>query len=162
VAVLATYALVGAGTGWMWHELWQPSQGVVIEHQWYADSEALREDFSGTGLYVLIAAAAGVVLGGIFAVVGGLRPVLTLVACVAGSVIAAWLMLEVGQRLGPPDPQHLAQTADDGTTLPSALRVSGLSPLLSYSLGSLAALAAVFTITPGKTPEATFAEEPRR
>jgi hypothetical protein len=162
IAIFAVYALVGLGAGWMWHELWQPSEGVVFQKIWYPGGEGLREDFSGTGLYVLVAAGCGLALGGVFAWVGGARPVLTLVLCVAASLLAGWLMLMLGEQLGPPDPHELAKTADDGTRLPSALQVAGLPPLFAFSLGSLAALAAVFTLFPGKTAEAGFSAEPRR
>ncbi len=161
VVVLATYALVGLGGGWMWHELWQPSSGVVIDHQWYADGDALRQAFSGTAIYVLVAAALGVVLGVVFSFVGGDRPMLTLLVCVAGALLASWLMRLLGERLGPADPSVLALTAEDGTTLPSALTVSGVTPMLTFVLGTLAALGAVFTFTGGKRPEATFGAEPR-
>ena len=124
-AVLATYALVGLGAGWVWHELWQPAEGVVVQHQWFATGAGLREDFSGTGLYVLIATGAGL-------------------------------------ALGPPDPQVLAKDLDDGATLPSALRVSGLSPLFAFTLGTLGALALVFTVFQGNSSERGFGEEPRR
>ena len=162
VTVVAVYALVGLFGGWMWHELWQPSTGVVIEHQWYPNGEALRQDFSGTALYVLVAAGLGVTMGVVFAIVGGSRPVLTLVSCVAGAALAGWLMLWLGERLGPADPAELALRADDGTTLPSALTVSGVPPLFAFVLGSLLALAAIFTLFSGKTSEAHFAGEPRR
>ena len=154
--VLATYVLVGLGAGWVWHELWQPSTGVVIQHDWYAEGPALREDFSGTGIYVLVAAGAGVALGLLFAFVGGSRPVVTLAACLLGSLLAGWLMLQLGQRLGPADPHALAKDLEDGTRLSSALRVSGLTPVFTFSLGTLAALALVFTVFPGKTPEDGF------
>jgi hypothetical protein len=160
--VLATYVLVGLGAGWVWHELWQPADGVVVQHQWYATGAGLREDFSGTGLYVLIATAAGLALGVLFAILGGSRPVVTLVACALGSVLAGWLMLQVGEWLGPADPQVLAKDLDDGASLPSALRVSGLSPLLAFSLGTLGALALVFTVFQGNSSEDRFGEEPRR
>ena len=161
VAVLAAYALVGLGGGWMWHELWQPANGVVFEHEWYADGDALRQDFSGTALYVLVALGLGLGLGVLFALVGSARPVLTLVVCVAGAALAGWLMLWLGGRLGPADPHELALRADDGTTLPSALTVSGLPPLFAFAMGTLAALGAIFTLFNGKTPEVTFGAEPR-
>jgi hypothetical protein len=159
--VLATYVLVGLGAGWVWHELWQPAEGVVVQHQWYATGAGLREDFSGTGLYVLIATGAGLALGVLFAILGGSRPVVTLVACLVGSVLAGWLMLTVGEWLGPADPQALAKDLDDGASLPSALRVSGFSPLLAFSLGTLGALALVFTVFQGNSSEDRFGEEPR-
>ena len=154
--VLATYALVGLGAGWVWHELWQPAEGVVVQHQWFATGAGLREDFSGTGLYVLIAVGAGLALGVLFAILGGVRPVVTLVACVVGSLLAGWLMLKMGEWLGP------AKDLDDGATLPSALRVSGLTPLFAFTLGTLGALALVFTVFQGNSSERGFGEEPRR
>jgi len=160
VAVVVAYALAGAAAGWMWFTLWSPSEGIVVDHQWYPVGAALREDFSGTGLYVLVAVSWGAVFGVLGALLGGRRPVLVLIAAVAGSVLAAWLMLEVGQRLGPPDPQVLARTAENRTRLPGALRVNGLTPLAAFPFGTLAALAAIFTIFPGKTPEAGFRGEP--
>ena len=55
----------------------------------------------------------------------------------------------------------LAKNLDDGATLPSALRVSGLSPLFAFSLGTLGALALVFTVFQGNSSERRFGEEPR-
>ena len=160
VVVLAAYALVGLGAGWVWHELWQSSEGVVIQKEWYPDGNGLRQEFSGTGLYVLVAAGAGLVLGAVFAILGGVRPVHTVVLCFAGALLAAWLMLRLGEWLGPPDPHALAKSADDGTRLPSALRVSGLPPLFSFAVGSLVALAVVYTLFPSKTREAQLDAEP--
>ena len=161
VAVLAAYALVGLFGGWIWHTLWQPATGVVVEHQWYADAAALREEFSGTAIYVLVAASLGVALGVVFALVGGARPMLALTVSVAGALLAGWLMLKLGERLGPADPRDLALKADDGTRLPSALTVSGVTPLFAFALGSLAAMGAIFTLFGGKTSEAAFGAEPR-
>ena len=45
-------------------------EGVVVQHEWYPSGDALRDDFSGTGLYVLVAAGAGLVLGLGCAIVG--------------------------------------------------------------------------------------------
>jgi hypothetical protein len=161
VGAVAAYALLGLGAGWLWHELWTPAEGVVIQHEWYPDGDALRDDFSGTGLYVLVAAGAGLVLGLVCAIVGGRRPLVTVGAAVAGSALAAWLMTTMGERLGPADPHELAKTLDDGKKLPSALAVTGFSPTLAFTIGTLLALAVVFTIFPGKTREAGSTAEPR-
>ena len=161
VAVLLAYAVVGVAAGWLWHELWTPAEGVVVGHQWYASGDALRDDFSGTGIYAVVAAVAGLVLGLACALVGGRRPLVTVVAAVAGSALAAYVMTSVGQGLGPEDPQTLAAKAADGTKLPSALAVTGFSPTLAFTFGTLVALAVVYTMFPGKTREARFDEEPR-
>ena len=47
-----------------------------------------------------------------------------------------------------------AKTPSDGATLPSALRVSGLSPLLAFPMGTLGALALVFAVFQGNSPNA--------
>jgi hypothetical protein len=160
IAILAAYVVAGAAAGWAWFKLWTPAQGVVVNHIWFADGDALRGAFSGTGLYVLVAAGTGFGLGLVSAFLGGRRPVLTLVAALAGSVLAAWLMLKIGQDLGPADPQELAKSAADRTRLSSALRVSGLSPRLAFPGGTLAALALVFLVFPDKSREATPRAEP--
>ncbi len=161
VGALTAYALVGLAAGWLWHELWTPATGVVIQHEWYPDGNALRDDFSGTGLYVLVAAGAGLVLGVACAIVGGRRPMLTVAAATAGSVLAAYVMTTFGERLGPADPHTLAESLDDGKNLPSALAVTGFSPTLAFTIGTVVALAVVYTIFPGKTREAGLAAEPR-
>ena len=161
VGVLAAYAVVGVAAGWLWHELWTPADGVVVGHQWYASGDALRDDFSGTGIYVVVASLAGLVLGLASALLGGRRPMVTVVAAVAASALAAFLMTTVGQGLGPEDPQTLAAKAADGTKLPSALAVTGFSPTLAFTFGTLVALAVVYTMFPGKTREARLDEEPR-
>ena len=161
VGTLAAYTLVGLAAGWLWHELWTPSTGVVLQHEWYPSGDALRDDFSGTGLYVLVAAGGGLLLGITCAILGGRRPMLTVIAAVAGSALAAYVMTTVGEGLGPADPHALAKTLDDGANLPSSLSVSGFSPKLAFSIGTLVALAVVYTIFPGKTREAGLAAEPR-
>ena len=161
VEMLVAYALVAVVAGWLWHLLWSPDLGVVVSHQWYATGDALRNDFSGTGYYVLVALGAGLLAGFVSAVAGARRPVVTVVVATLGSVLAAYLMLQVGKALGPPDPQGLAATAADGKHLPGALRVSGFSPLLALPFGTLVALAIVYTIFPGKSREAGFGSEPR-
>jgi hypothetical protein len=70
-------------------------------------------------------------------------------------------MLKVGEWLGPTDPAQLAASAHDGKHLPSALRVTGESPLLAFPFGTLAALALVFTVFPEKTPELRLSGQPR-
>jgi hypothetical protein len=70
-------------------------------------------------------------------------------------------MTTVGEGLGPADPHALAKTLDDGENLPSPLSVAGFSPKLAFSIGTLVALAVVYTIFPGKTREAGLATEPR-
>lgn len=155
VVALAAYAVVGAVLGWLWFTLWTPHDGQVFGHQWYAGGDALRGEFSGTGLYFLVGATGGLVLGVAASLLGGRHPITTLLVAVTGAVLAGYLMLTVGETLGPDDPAVAAKTAKDGTTLPSPLRVTGFSPHLSVPMGTLAGVAAVFVIFPGSRPKRT-------
>ena len=153
LTVVASYAVVGAAAGWLWHALWNPTVGEVFQHVWYPDEAGLRSDFSGTGLYVLVAAGAGLLLGLVFAFLGGRRPILTLVAVVAGSALAAWLMVLVGEALSPADPHVAAKTAEDGDKLPSTLRVSALSPLCASRWDRSPRVALVYVMFSGSSPD---------
>jgi len=161
-AVVAAYAVVGAACGWAWERLWDPPSGVVYQHQWFADGDGLRAEFSGTGLYVLIAAVAGLVLGMAAALLGGRRPLVALAGATTGAVLAGWLMWRVGTALGPPDPAAAARTAEDGTRLVDGLRVNGLPPLFAFPAGTLAAMAFIFSVFPGRSGDSESPEEPRR
>lgn len=143
-AVLGAFALAGAVAGFVWERVWTPATGVVVDHRWRPeDALALQQQFSGTGWYVVVGTAAGLLLGLVAALLVDRVPLLTLVAVVAGSALAGWLMLRVGVALGPADPRDLAASADDGTRLPAQLEVSGRSPFIAVPLGALVGLVIV-------------------
>jgi uncharacterized membrane protein YeaQ/YmgE (transglycosylase-associated protein family) len=145
VLTVAVLAAIGALAGVVWEWLWTPTVGVVVNHTWTAgDAIGLQEQFSGTGWYVVVGVVAGVVAGVLVALAFDRAPLLTLAAVVVGSALGAWLMLRVGVALGPPDPQELAKTAEDGTRLAGALAVSGRSPWIAYPAGALLGLLVVF------------------
>lgn len=147
--VLVVFAVVGAVAGALWELWWTPPTGVVVDHAWVPDDVGVRDLFTGTGEYVVIAMVAGLLAGAGCAWFVDRVEVLTLAAVVAGSLLAAWLMLEVGGALGPPDPSLAARTAADGTALPGALEVSGTGALVTLPAAALAGLAVVFV---GLTP----------
>ncbi len=59
VAVLALFAAVGAGCGWLWFQVWHQPTGTVFGHDWFTDEAGLRNVFDGTAWYVVLAAAGG-------------------------------------------------------------------------------------------------------
>lgn len=142
--VMVAFALAGAIAGFVWERVWTPATGVVIDHQWRPeDALALQQEFSGTGWYVVVGAAVGLLLGLAASLLVDRVPLLTLLAVVAGSALAGWLMLRVGVALGPADPQSLAAAAEDGTRLPAQLAVSGWSPFIAFPAGALVGLVIV-------------------
>ena len=152
--VVAALAAVGALAGVVWQWLWTPTIGVVVDHRWTAgDAIGLQHEFSGTGWYVVIGAAAGLVAGLAAALLVDRKPLLTLAAVAVGSVLGAWLMLIVGTTLGPPDHTTVARTADDGTRVPIELAVSGHSPYIALPAGALLGLSIVFIGLSPRRPE---------
>ena len=144
VAIVAIFAAVGALAGVVWEWVWTPPVGVAVHHQWLQDEAGLRGDFSATGTYVLVAVVAGLVTGAVVALLLDRSELVTLVAVVAGALLAGWVMQHVGSALGPADPHHIAASAQDETRIPGPLMVSGKSALRAFPAGALLGLTVVF------------------
>lgn len=147
--VLVIAAVAGAVCGVLWEMWWTPPSGLVLEGVWYPDAEGVRQLFSGTGLYVVIAVAGGVLVGASCAWLFDRVELATLTAVAFGSVLAAWLMLQVGTSLAPEDPTALAAESVDYTELPGALAVEGDGAYVAFPVGALTGVTIVFI---GLTP----------
>jgi hypothetical protein len=147
--VLVAYARVALVAGLIWEAVWVPPDQVVQQHQVYpADYEALRRIFTGTGLYVLIAAIASALTALVIGLLTRRRELIVLLGVALGSAVAAGVMREVGISRGPVDPTTLAASKADGVHLPGALDVSGFSPYLVWPMISILVLALVFFALP--------------
>jgi hypothetical protein len=155
--VVVAYAVVGLVAGFVWEGVWTPPTQQVQNHAvFYTDYESLRRVFTGTGLYTLVGAVASAVTALVVSVLSRRRELLTLLAVLIGSAIAAGVMWKTGVSRGPVDPTHLAAHAADGTKVSGPLQVSGHSPYLVWPMASLLVLALVFFGSPrlpGGTPE---------
>jgi hypothetical protein len=147
---LAVPLVVGAVAGVVWEWVWSPPLGVVAHHHWVQDEVGLRGDFAGTGLYVVVAAGAGLLAGLVAALLARGHEIVSLAALFVGSLLAGWLMYRVGVALGPADPGVLARSAPYLTRLPGELTVSGTSPFLALPAGALVGLTVVF-LGPSRT-----------
>lgn len=159
--VLATFAVVGAIAGVVWEWVWTPPVGIVYRGEWILEPSGPDYDFSGTGWYVVIALAAGLLTAAVLGWVLVDHELTTLVAAAVGSVLAGWLMFTVGHTLGPPDPRPLAAAMDDLERLPSDLRVAGSDPdrpsysiagsaFLAFPMGAVVGLSVVWFTTRGR------------
>jgi hypothetical protein len=155
--IVLLFVVAGVLLGVLWEHLWSPTQGRVVRHEWFVvddqlryDLDGLRNEFSGTALFVSLGLASGSVLGAVSALLLARRELRTLAAVVVGSVLASVLMWQVGTRLGPADPQVLARTAPRGTILPDQLELGSLGALVSLPLGACLALLVVFFLVPGR------------
>jgi len=139
VGMFAVGGLVGAGV-WRW--AWTPFRGTVLNGVWYPQTNASA--FSATGLFVVIGLGIGVVLGVLSALLTDRRELLTLGLVLGSALLAAWIMLKVGQLGMPADPSRLARNAPDRSQLPATLTVRGLTPLVAFPTGALLGLCSVF------------------
>ena len=142
VLVPLLFGIGGVVGGMVWRWLWTPLRGTAFQGVWYPATNS--SDFSATGLYVLIGLGVGLVLGVLSALVTDRRELLTLGLVVLGSLLAAWVMLLVGEVGMPADPSRLAAGAGDRTPLPGTLTVRGWSPYGAFPTGALLGLCVVF------------------
>lgn len=144
--------LAGAGAlaGLLWFRLWEPPRGVVRSGAWLTDETGLRGDFSGTGLYVVVAALTGLLLGVVIALLLARSELATLGFLLLGAVLAGWVMYRVGILDSPGDPRVLADDTADGTVLPGRLRLAGWTPFVAFPTGALLGYAALLVALPGR------------
>jgi hypothetical protein len=152
LAILVVFAAAGAALGGLWYHLWDVPSGVVSGGQWYTNEAGLRDDFQGVALYVALSLVGGLVLGALAAWLLDRAELVTLLAVVAGSALAAYVMFRVGTHLSPADPHELAKSAADGTKLKGSLRVTSWPPRGAFSFGALVALSLVYAISVGRAP----------
>ena len=147
--LLLLFAAAGLAGGYAWRHLWTPPTGVAREGQWIPTpvEEGLQGDFSAVGWYVVVALTLGLVLGALTAFVLDRAEILGVLVAVVGSALAAYLILTVGERLSPPDPDEVAAESADGTEIPGDLELDGRTPLLSAPIGALTALSTVYLLT---------------
>lgn len=149
--VLVVLVASGALAGVLWELVWQPPTGVVARHRWVRDAGSLGQEFSATGWYVVVGGVTALlVTAALVWLLPGEELVLLAAVCV-GSVLAGWVMYQVGHALGPADPDVLARGAERGTELPAELTLGGLdrdprlfrfdtSAMATFPIGALAGL----------------------
>ena len=149
VAIVLAYIAVGALAGVVWQWIWTPPVQVVQQKQlFYLDYGSLRQVFTGTGLYVLVAAVASALVALVAALLTRRHELLVLSAVTLGALAAAYTMHTVGVALGPSDPTSFAKTAADGAHVQAQLVVNGKTPYLVWPMVSLFVLALVFFALP--------------
>ena len=147
--LLALFAVAGVAGGYAWRYLWTPPEGVARGGQWIPTpvEEGLQNDFSAVGWYVVVALTLGLLLGALTAFVLDGAEIVGVLVALAGSVLAGYLILTVGERLSPPDPDAVAAKSPDDSEIPGDLEFDGWTPLLSAPIGALTALSTVYLLT---------------
>lgn len=158
VVVVAVFAAAGAAAGWLWYTMWDSPPGVAFQGEWIPQpyDSGNRSIFGATATFVVLGGGAGLVLGVLAGLICRGSELVTLVATLVGTALAAWLAYRVGVHLSPPDPGPIAAKADDYTKIAGDLRITGRSPFVCWTSGGLLGLAATYFLTSG------YAESRRR
>lgn len=146
-AIVAIFLTLGALTGVLWAVLWEPPSGVAYQGTYVPAGSAAREAMSTTSHFVLLALPAGAVGGFAGALLARSNPLLSWAVGLGAAVLAAFLAVQVGHVLGPPDPVLAAREATDGQAVQADLSLPGGAALLVFPVGALAGFAAGFLVT---------------
>lgn len=161
LAFVAAFAASGALAGVIWERLWTAPAGVAFEGKWFLEPVGPDYAFSGTGWYVVVAVVAGAVTAFVLAWVWPRHELASFLAIAIGSMLAAWVMFEVGHALGPQDPQVLAAGKADLTAIPGDLRLAGVegqprlfrfdsSAMVAFPVGAMIASIYVYLVASGR------------
>ena len=144
--VLVTFVVVALVCAWIWHAWWAPAPtGVVVDKKVYYEPD---EEFRGTGLYMLVAGAAGLALGLLFSFLFEHDEVATLAAVVVGGVIAGLVMAWVGHHLGPENAADVARRTPDFEKIDGDLHAGPLAAYAAFPGGAvLGSVAVLVTFT---------------
>ena len=161
VAFVAVFALSGALAGVVWERLWDAPDGVAFKDEWFLEPAGPDFSFSGTGWYVVVALVAGALTALVLGWWWPRHELVSLLAIAVGSMLAGWVMFEVGHALGPQDPRVLAVGKPDLTTIPSDLTLAGVdgeprlfrldsSALAAFPIGAMTASILVLLVATGR------------
>ena len=103
--ILALFAVGGVIGGVLWEWWWTPPTGAAVNGEWFLDSDGAGNEFSGTGLFVIITAVTGLVLSILCAALVRANELWVLGGVVVGALLAGAITAAVGGWLGPPDPR---------------------------------------------------------
>jgi ribose/xylose/arabinose/galactoside ABC-type transport system permease subunit len=146
--IVAAFVAVSVACGLVWRSRLHVPSGVVAGGRWFPDpwDQGEQSSFAAIGWYVVIALAAGIVLGLLAAWLSRAPELVTLAAVVVGSLLAAWLMRTVGLHGAPPDPGSAAAHAADGTRMSGTIARPGAAAFITWPLAALVTLAVVFLL----------------
>jgi hypothetical protein len=147
--VLGAMFVLGVLCGVLWWLLVDPAAYTKLRDGGVMQEEDLGRKFSADGLYVVIAAVAGLVSAIALTWWRARDVLLTAVLLVLGAALAAAAMELTGHLLGPGDPGATLANAKVGTRVPERLDVDAFTVYLAWPIGVLAgALVVLLNVTP--------------
>ena len=128
--MLATFVVAGVVCGFLWYALWTPApKGTVFQHKVFFEPDA---EFRGTGLYMVVASVAGLLLGLLFGWLFETDEVATLAAVAAGGLLAGLVMAWVGHLLGPESAAEVARRTADFERIDGDLHAGPVAAYVAF------------------------------
>ena len=120
--VLAWFLVLAVVAAVVWWQLTPLAEYTRTADNAQMDEQELGRQVAADGWYVVIAAVGGMLSGIMLLSLRRRDPVATVVLVVLGSLLCAWVMLRVGQWLGPADPKSVLRHAAVGSKVPLQLK----------------------------------------
>jgi hypothetical protein len=121
--VAVWFAVAGVAGGWIWAHVTSFPQVAKTGNSATVASEELAKQVGMDGWFFVIAAVGGVVSGIALLVWRHRDPLLSVALVALGGGLAAWLMVKVGESLGPGDPIAALRKLPDGAHVSEQLRL---------------------------------------
>jgi hypothetical protein len=114
VIYLACFAAAGLIGGWIWSVVTPLPQVTKTGNNATVASEELAKQVGMDGWFFVIAAVGGLVLGVVLLAWRHRDPLLAVILVTVGGGLASWLMIQLGEALGPGDPVAALRSKPDG------------------------------------------------
>jgi hypothetical protein len=149
--VLAAFLLVAGVAGVVWPHLVAPVEVTRTEGGLSTGEIALGNQFDRDAWYSVLAFGGGLFLGVTMSAWRRSHEVVTLLAVVAGSLLAAWVSARVGRQLGPEDPARVLAHAKAGATALDQVVVTAHAAYLVWPISALIGALVVLWSPPGRS-----------
>ncbi len=135
--VLGWFAVLGAIAALVWWQVTPLAEYTRTATAGQLSEEQLGREVAADGWYVVIAAVGGLVSGVALAALRRRDPLATVLLVAGGAFLAAWVMLEVGLWVGPPDPGKALEHAATGAKVPMQLKTHARGAFLVWPITAL-------------------------
>jgi hypothetical protein len=123
VIVFAWFAVAGLVGGWVWAHVTSLPQVTKSGNNATVPSEELVKQVAMDGWFVVIAVVGGLLSGVLLLLWRHRDPILSVLAVTLGGGLASWLMIQMGEALGPGNPIAALRKLPDGAHVSEQLRL---------------------------------------
>lgn len=136
VIVAVWFAVAGVVGGWIWAHVTSLPQVTKVGNAASVPSEELTKQVGMDSWFFVIALVGGLVSGILLLAWRRRDPLVMVVLVVLGGGLAAWLMLHLGEALGPDDPVAALRKLPEGAKVSEQLQLHADGVLWVWSIAA--------------------------